>query len=426
MQPKPYASLLLPVVILLISAFYLAGVADVPFHPDESTQLFMSQDLETTFVDPGALAWPAGAENDLRQHYRLMDSPLPRYWIGLGRWIAGQPPLASDWDWSQSWHWNVAQGALPTPGQLLAARWMMAMLFPFSLWLTYSTGARLAGPVAGWSALLLTAGNALVLLHTRRGMAEGLLLFTVTLSLWCLLRSGKRPWLVGLPLALAFLAKQSAAALLIPAALALMTPLGGEKRWRTRLRNSLLAGGIFLGLVFLFNPFLWNQPLAALEAALQARAAFTASQVQAHTQAGGALLANSIPQRLVGIIAQLYITPPAVADVGNYHSALQAATANYLGNPLHALLRGFAGGGVLFLLTLFGMLATGLQVVTRAKTVEPSLLIFATAGLAQTMVLLLVPVAFQRYSIILVPYSVVWIGMGIARVWGAISRKQRP
>lgn len=423
MHKQRSTTLLLVIMILAASIFYLTGVAAVPFHPDESTQLFMSADLETLFANPAALFFDPQAADDLRQHYRLMDAPLPRYWIGLARMVSGQPALRSDWDWTLSWDENAARGALPSAGQLLAARMMLALLFPFSLYFTYRLGWLLAGPVAGWSALLLTALNALVLLHTRRAMAEGLLLFNITLSLWLLLRGGKRPWLAAVPLALAFLCKQSAVALLLPAALALLTPLGGELRKAARWRNTLLAAGIFLALVLLFNPVFWANPVQAVPAALRERSAFVQAQVTAHTQAGGALLANRLPERLVGIVAQLYLTPPAVMDLGNYRAALASAESEYLGNPLHTLLRGFAGGGLFLLLAMFGLLAGSLRAV-KQKQPGGAFWLFTLAGLAQTAALLLVPVPFQRYSIALVPYAVLFAGIGIALIGDALRKRE--
>jgi len=421
MLRKNPQTFLLIVFLMLASSAYWAGVQDVPFHPDESTQIFMSQDVETFFDNPTSLAWRADAADDLRQHYRLMDAPLPRAWIGLARILASQPANQADWDWTLSWQQNTERGALPAPGTLLAARLAMALFFPLTLLLTYRTGVLLAGPVAGWTALLLTASNALVLVHTRRAMAEGILLFTVSLSLWCILRGGRRPWLMALPLALAFLSKQSAAGLLVPAGLALLTPLGGERRWTARWKNTLIAAGIFLTLVVLFNPFLWNHPLEAVQAAATERAAFTQAQVEAHAERGGTLLAGSLLERLVGIVAQLFITPPAVMDVANYRAELAEATARYLANPLHSLLRGFGGGGILLLLTLFGALAAGTRAIKRRTNANPALALFAAAGLAQVAMLLLVPVPFQRYSVILVSHASLWIGVGAANVWAARS-----
>ncbi len=422
MLRKFLTPLLLSLVIVTASAFYLAGVAGVPFHPDETTQLYMSADLETLLRDPLSLAWQPG-ESDQRGHYRLMDAPLPRTWIGLGRMLAGQPAPLADWDWTLDWKRNLARGALPGQDALLAGRWMMALCYPFSLLLAFLAGRRLGRPIAGWTALLLTATNALVLLHTRRAMAEGLLLLLIYFNVWWLSGQPRHPWLVGAWLALAFLAKQSAAALLLPAALALLTPLGGELQLAARLRNTLAAAGLFVGLVVLCNPFAWAHPVGALQAALRERAAFAQAQEQAHSAQGGVLLASSPAARLAGVVAQWYITEPAVMDVDNYRDALADASARYLGNPVHRLLRGFAGGGVLFLLTLFGAVTTGMR-AARERRVRAEIWLLLAAGVAQVGVLLLIPVPFQRYAVALVPHAALWVGIGAANVAAGFQKNR--
>ena len=40
----------------------------VPFHPDESTYLFMSSDFEALLQDPLSLVWEADKAGDPRQH----------------------------------------------------------------------------------------------------------------------------------------------------------------------------------------------------------------------------------------------------------------------------------------------------------------------------------------------------------------------
>ena len=95
--------ILLPVIILALSLAYLGGLASVPFHPDESTQIFMSADIDTLFSNPPDLFWSAAKTQDVRQTYHELDAPLARYLIGFGRKIAGLPALPVDWDWSKSW-----------------------------------------------------------------------------------------------------------------------------------------------------------------------------------------------------------------------------------------------------------------------------------------------------------------------------------
>ena len=114
-------------IILALTLAYLAGLAGVPFHPDESTQLFMSSDLNTLFSRPADLFWSTANEQDARQIYRELDAPLARYLIGVGRTIASLPALPVDWDWSKSWEENQTAGALPDARLLLVGRLSVAL-----------------------------------------------------------------------------------------------------------------------------------------------------------------------------------------------------------------------------------------------------------------------------------------------------------
>jgi len=142
-------TLILIAVITIASLIYLAGVSRVPFHPDESTYLYMSSDFETFYRQPSVVFWQPEPADELRQHYRLVDPPLLRSWIGFVRWLTGQPLLAADWDWSKFWQENQAAGALPSPGLLQTARLAVALLFPLTLIFMFLAGKQLGGELGG-------------------------------------------------------------------------------------------------------------------------------------------------------------------------------------------------------------------------------------------------------------------------------------
>ena len=119
--------------ITLLSILYWSGLQAVPFHPDESTNIFMSGDLSFALKNPGSLFWQPERPIDLRMHYRLLDPPTSRYLVGIGRSLSGFSALPADWDWSKTWQQNRAAGALPDEGLLTASRRAAALFFPFSL-----------------------------------------------------------------------------------------------------------------------------------------------------------------------------------------------------------------------------------------------------------------------------------------------------
>src|SRR5205814_7876260 len=91
---------------VLFSVFALWGVPSVPFHPDESTYLYMSRDFDVLVRqgNPGGVAWQAANQPTLVLRYRLLDSPLSHYLPGLGRLLGGySQTLAHDWNWSGDW-----------------------------------------------------------------------------------------------------------------------------------------------------------------------------------------------------------------------------------------------------------------------------------------------------------------------------------
>lgn len=357
--------LLVAIAVSLFSVGYLNGIKFVPFHPDETTQIFMSADFFTFFNHPLSLAWTPDAETSLVVHYRLVDPPLTRYMIGFGEWLSGIRPILSDWNWSLSWTANQSNGALPDPHLLGIARLSVAILFPLSLLLAYDSARRYFQTIwAGWFALLLTASNALVLLHTRRAMAESALFCLTLLTLWSLAKfSGKRQWLAAIPAALAFNAKYSAVFLIFLVGLKIIFSKDNQTEqhrglWEKALRL-FQVGAILIFLTVLLNPFLWKQPLAAAEAAIQERAGLSAQQASMQTDTDQSQ--SGLSTEIASFLSSAFITMPAIQDVGNYQKELESPAQVYFAYPGTDLLRSITGGAILLLIFLSGMVSIWLE-----------------------------------------------------------------
>lgn len=401
------------IFLLGVSAAYTAGVLAVPFHPDESTFFYLSVDINLLFEDPSALFWQPETLTDARQRYCTLDAPLGRYWVGLSRQAAGLPPLAVDWDWGKSWEENRASGALPTPDLLAAGRIGMALLFPASLLLVFFTGRKLGGDFTAWAAVLLLASNALILLHTRRAMSEGLVIFTTALVLWSIVYAEKRPWLTGIPAALAFCAKHSLGALAPLGLLAVLWQAQPGVSMAHRLKQAGFYILLFLGVVILLNPFLWQHPTAALMDALHNRQDLSQRQTADRPEQ----TLDTPAEKIIGMIGSLYLTPPMLSETGNYLEATRVADEAYLANPLHSLLRSIPAGVILFVLSLFGWLAGAGKMLKNQGEAGPNprlLTILLLCTLFQTLALLVtVPLPFQRYYMPLVPHLCLWTAYGL-------------
>jgi 4-amino-4-deoxy-L-arabinose transferase-like glycosyltransferase len=399
---------------VLLTAIYLAGVASVPFHPDETSWLFQSRDLEALASHPSDLAWRAGAPSTPETTYRALNAPLAKYVLGIGRRLAGfdASSVAVDWDWMATWQANVERGALPPRGLLLAARLASAALYPASLGLMYLAGRRAHNMWTGLAAMLFFGLHALVLLHTRRAMAEGALTFGVSLAIFGMLQGDRRPWLAGLGFALAMWSKQSTAVLLPASLLAVVWSGEGFLPWRHAIRNLALALGVIAAVTLALNPFLWHRPAEAARQMLEARREFVRRQTSTLEAMQPGVVLNDPGLRLAVMVDQLYLAAPQCAESGNYVAETQAATDAYLENPLHRLGRSLPAGGILLALTITGM---GLAMV-RAFGPSPhrrGLVLLLLATLLQAIGLwAAVPLPYQRYVIPLVPFACVWAAYG--------------
>jgi hypothetical protein len=204
-------------------------------------------------------------------------------------------------------------------------------------------------------------------------MMEAALLLAVCFALWTML-SGRRAWLVGLALALAFNAKQSAIVLLPAALLAAGwrdrrartqpgedgsiragSPLPSNKLYRSILFDWAAALGVFVLLTAALNPVFWRQPLPALQEALDRRRILAAEQAADAARLAPEKQMDGYIERTAALLINLYIVPPAFAEYGNYARETASSETVYRSTPGHALLRGLAGGALLLGLTLLGL-----------------------------------------------------------------------
>lgn len=410
---------LLIIILLTLITIYLSGIAIIPFHPDESTQMSMSADFDTMMKHPALLVWNPSQAGNLQQNYRLLDAPLTRYMLGIGRALAGLPPPSGFWDWTKDWQENFQIGAYPEAEVLLAGRIVVSLLFPFSLIFLYLSTSNISGRIGGYAAIIILGLNALVLLHTRRAMAEGSLLFGITAVMASWRIASRRPWLAGLAMAIAFNAKQSSLALLPVGLIAVCWFIpGNPPRIKRIIGNILQYLFLFTFLTWLVNPVAWQQPMKVARAAAQARADLLSDQVaDTQLQAPSQVLERPV-ERAVMLLGHLYLTPPMFAEVENYRSQTSTAEAKYLENPFNNLGRNYLVAGILLVLAMVGLYAAirqGGSTDSHRNRYTILLLLGTTCMIAGLLVA--VPLPWQRYVLPLIPFACLWTGVGCSWVF---------
>ena len=405
-------------LLCVISVFYLFGTPTVPFHPDESTFLFMSAEFERTTSNPLDLAWDSADSLTPTLRYRMIDAPLTRYIIGAGRSIANIPALDADWNWSGSWGKNQAAGAFPDAALLNLGRLTIASLFPLSLILLYLISLKLDGRLLGVVAVLIFSLNPLILLHTRRAMAEGALIFAVLLALYALLYADKYPFLGGLAVGLAFTAKHSAGLLLPIGLIAVCWTSYTVPRKYTHIFSNFVRFLVGFGLLtLLLNPFLWRSPLPAAQTALSLRQDLIERQVADYETIAPSQVLGSTRQRTAVAIAQVFIAPPIFSEAGNYAAFTAAAEKLYLNSTGNQIGHQPLIAGILIGLSLLGLVVTTRTVLgdDLAARRNAAILLLAFMGF-NIGIILLIPLAWQRYYLPLIPFTAIFAGLGF--VWG--------
>jgi len=119
-------------------------------------------------------------------------------------------------------------------------------------------------------------------------------------------------------------------------------------------------------------------------------------------------------ERLLALVDNLFINPLAFAEVGKYAPATAASEAAYLAHPLHTLLRGRVGGGLMLFLCLVGVALALVSLRRASASRRRAIVLMILAGGAQLAgMIALVPLNWQRYVIPLLPFACLWIAYAL-------------
>ncbi len=413
-------------ILILYLVFFFSTILLVPFHPDESTQIYMSHDVDLIFTAPGSLFYHADTTLTPEQRYRLIDAPLPRTIIGISRGIFHLPLLKSDWNWSLSWEENKANGALPTNYMLLVARLSLALFVPLGLVFFFLILKRLVNWQISLLFTLVLGMNAIFLVHTRRAMAEGLSFCLYFAVIFLIIRKPEKAFLIGMLAGLAFQAKQTTLPVLfMPVIIWIIKGIKTKNKLLSLKKILFFCGTIFLT-YYVLNPVAWKDPFHVAILQIQHRLAFTQAQAAVYQAISSSLAVTTFPSRLAAWLANTYFATPAFYDIGNYSIELAQAILIYGSNILHRLFSGWYYGLLTLIIGLFGFILSLRKIKSVYNSTNNTFLVLLIISILQTAFsIFMLPITFQRYYLLNLALSMIWVSIGLSYLYSSITRSHK-
>ena len=271
--PNKYLAWLDLVLLLLLIVYILSGIFSVPFHGDESTYIWISEDYDWIVKqrDFGRVLF--NPEGNSKQYLRLSTGSILAYSIGFARDITNNDDPINKWMWSSSWEENILQGNMPNSQLLRLARTCSALMGALSLVLFFFTARQLfSSRLVAWPATLAFTTHGDILVNVRRAIQEGPKFLFLILTLYIASHILKdfqsiktRRYLyvlLGMASGLTLAAKQDTVPMLVAIYLALaLIPLWKKGTVRTILINHLFLGaatGLAYAFFLAFMPVFWG------------------------------------------------------------------------------------------------------------------------------------------------------------------------
>lgn len=295
---KRHLRLIISVVAVLVGlvitfAWSFAGMAEVPFHIDETYKIYMARYFDLFFLKRDFL----NAEWDTTNFCAVTQPPVSKYLAGFALFVTGHnlSALHAAPDWTPGKRAIFQSGHVPSTSALLASRGPMTTLFALSIVLCAVAAYQVGGWPAAFAAGLLLAISYLALTTLRRATPDAPLLFFSLVTAFSDMKvidhlsssvpnAPRRSYLLGaltgLGLGLAAASKLSAASLLPMVLLSPGVPLCLRRfrgapfppeRTPARLLITILA--VTTMVFVLLNPTLWRNPLRGMGALVGQRLA---------------------------------------------------------------------------------------------------------------------------------------------------------
>jgi 4-amino-4-deoxy-L-arabinose transferase-like glycosyltransferase len=400
--------------MVLLSALYFSSYQSVPFHPDETTHIFMSGDFQLLLRDPLSMSWSPGNKDSNQVFLRSLGAPLTKYILGITLTASGLDAPDEDWDWSLSWNENVRAGAFPESKVLNVSRLTTTIMTLLALIFLYYCVKNIWDKPTAVTSILLMGLNPLTLLHGRRAMNEAAAILGISFFLWLLTQRWNTPLFTGISSAISFNAKQILLLLLPVGIIAVSWTKQAKNKPVIMVRKAITLLGVFLIITFFLNPYFWSRPFESTQHSLTTIKNLQTNQLDDFYQGRNQETLQNLPYRVIALTGNLYFSPLSFSDVGNYDLMITDQVQRYNQITYHTLLRNQILSSILITISLAGFVLSIIQLPARKISAKKSsILLILTSILLFSGVLILQPVPWQRYVVTLVPITSIWAAVGL-------------
>ena len=408
----------------LLTLYILAGAAIVPFHGDESTQIFMGRDYYhglAKIAHDDSSRIPA-----TERHLRLINGTIAKTIYG---WIAASSDMSLDdlnnqWRWDKDYAYNRDTNRIPDGDLLYKGRLASAWQLALAVWVFFGFARLTMGRPTAWLASGLLALHPAILLNGRRAMMEGshlLGMMLILLAAAWLLRQRKWPACLALGSAIGFAVAAKhpnvfVAALVFFACFSFdLAQTMRKQRGIARVGGRWLMTCLTALLVFYaLNPGWWLAPLSTARTALRMRAHLLRNQTATFGGYASAAERTDGFFRLGFAGETQYFEDPAWAD----YDVIRAQIKTYQGSGLAGFgLDGSSLGGWLFLLMTIG---GGLHFVRNKRIRREYRWLITVWGLGlMALIFVVTPLPWGRYYLPLIPFVTSMAAYGL---WALAAR----
>ena len=456
-KPRPFSrwSVLFLVLIAFVAAWStFSGIATVRYHGDEGTYLNDSVWYEQ---------WISRDFTSLRKMNDrvLLEAPLGSLISGFSRQLAGLalPAGGYRWDFNLPWDQALPKATTPSASMLVAGRLPMDLLTFATIMLLASVLLNQVGFVASACVTLLITANLSVMEPLRKVMTESPLLFFSILGCVLCARSvmqlavdTRRPrvlllfCLAGMAVGLSTASKHNGVTALgaffvtIPLALIVAKSATPALSYFRRFRSvslqtifySTVSGIAVAGVFFTLNPFLWSDPIQAVNAIINKRNQL--STIQQHTFSSQALLelSDRIPAGVKHLFTQdssfgcdprddgrvvmdtvtktfQWVQPTTQAALSNSFLCAQSTFWSVNIRPITLL------NITLCIIGIASLLYTQLRMWKARSFISPATTLLIWSIAVNLPIVLLSPLDWGRYYVLPVFFTTIWIAIGLAQ-----------